>query len=123
MDVDKTRVLARVHLQRSSVRRNALYISAESAAKHFCEVKNQEKTLGSLGSEPLEPHSTSGRLMMTDREQAQADFEACRNYTEAVQVGPDYGERNRYLVLSFGQTTSIVNTDSGNSNLPLAMTI
>ena len=34
-------------------------------------------------------------------------------------MGRDYGERNRYLFLSFGKTTCIMNTDSGSSDLSL----
>ena len=54
---------------------------------------------------------------------AQADVEAHRNYTEAVQPGGTWPWREESLPLSlFGQTTSNMSTDSGNSDLSLAMT-
>ena len=90
------------------------------------KVKNDQKLKSRGGGEScLKLLSTSGRLMMINCEQAQADVEARdrRNYTEAVRTGPDDSKRNRYLFLSFGQTiASITNTDNGNSDLPLATT-
>ena len=110
VDVNKTRALSHVHPQRSFFRRNALYMQSRLRSV-LARLKSgihseQSKKWAALHFSEADD----------DRLWALADVEAHRNYEprrtwkliatipkQFSQVGPDHGERNRYLFLSSGR--------------------